>query len=47
MMVSLLDNGTAMPMCGLIAAGGVAALLVNFLNQTEASGKNLNAVFAE
>ena len=46
MLVSVLDNGTAMPMCGLIALGGVAALLVNLLNATDGSTA-INPAFAE
>ncbi len=39
MLVSALDNGTALPMCGLIAGGGIMALLVNlFAEQDEVAG---------
>ena len=30
-LVSILDNGTAMPMVGVISFGGVAALAINLL----------------
>ena len=32
MLISTLHNGTAMPMCGIIAAGGVLGLAVNLLS---------------
>jgi DHA1 family bicyclomycin/chloramphenicol resistance-like MFS transporter len=47
MLVSALDNGTAAPMCGLIAAGGIAAMVINLFMSSSEPEDAVTAVFAE
>jgi hypothetical protein len=46
-LVSTLDNGTALPMCGLIATGGIAAMLINQCAASTEPAAAVTPVFAE